>query len=139
LTGPFTVESLSPHRMLPAASGVASAPRDEAREDEAREDEARGADATPLAASRNYAQAILDNLRKAGVKGTDKSQRIGFERLDPFPGEYVQAEGVTASGAASAPRVPARGADAAPLAVRVSVGPEFGTVGDAWIKAAALE
>jgi hypothetical protein len=66
--------------------------------------------------------SILDNLRKAGVKGTDKSQRIGFDRLDPFPGVYVQAEGVTDAGAA----------------VRVSVGPEFGTVGDQWIKDAAL-
>ena len=38
---------------------------------------------------------ILDNLRKAGVKGTDKGQRITFARLDPFPGEYIQAEGET--------------------------------------------
>jgi adenine-specific DNA-methyltransferase len=66
---------------------------------------------------------FLDNLRKAGVKGTDRSQRIAFARPDPFPGEYVQAEGETDAGAA----------------VRVSVGPEFGTVGDADIRKAALE
>ena len=66
---------------------------------------------------------ILDNLRKAGVKGTDKSQRITFARLDPFPGEYVQAEGETTTG----------------KAVRVCVGPEFGTLGDGDIKKAALE
>jgi adenine-specific DNA-methyltransferase len=105
LTGPFTVESLSPHRMLPAEDAGPSAPDG------------------PATDSRNYAQSMLDNLRKAGVKGTDKSQRIGFERLDPFPGEYIQAEGVTDAGAA----------------VRVSIGPEFGTVGDQWLKAAALE
>src|SRR5206468_1225318 len=71
----------------------------------------------------SFTPMILDNLRKAGVKGTDKSQRITFARLDTFPGEYVQAEGETDAGAA----------------VRVSVGPEFGTVGDADIKKAALE
>jgi adenine-specific DNA-methyltransferase len=114
VSGPFTVESLSPHRALP-----------------------RGADATPLAG--NFLSMILDNLRKAGVKGTDKRQRMSFARLDPFPGEYIQAEGEVAeqSGVASAPRAP-RGANATPLAVRVSVGPEFGTVGDADIKKAAL-
>ena len=36
-------------------------------------------------------------------------------RLDPFPGEYVHAEGETDTGAA----------------VRVCIGPEFGTLGDA--------
>jgi adenine-specific DNA-methyltransferase len=66
---------------------------------------------------------ILDNLRKAGVKGTDKSQRITFARLDLFPGEHIHAEGETDAGAA----------------VRVCVGPEFGTLGDADIKKAALE
>jgi adenine-specific DNA-methyltransferase len=57
------------------------------------------------------------------VKGTDKSQRITFARLDTFPGEYVQAEGETDAGAA----------------VRVSVGPEFGTVGEDDINKAARE
>jgi adenine-specific DNA-methyltransferase len=66
---------------------------------------------------------ILDNLRTAGVKGTDKKQRIAFARLDTFPGEYIHAEGETDTGAA----------------VRVCVGPEFGTLGDSDIKKAALE
>jgi adenine-specific DNA-methyltransferase len=106
LTGPFTVESLSPHRSLPSA-----------------ESEALTAAAFVPNQSLNFVQMILDNLRKAGVKGADKSQRIGFVRLDTFPGEYIQAEGETDTGAA----------------VRVSVGPEFGTVGDADLKKAALE
>jgi adenine-specific DNA-methyltransferase len=66
---------------------------------------------------------ILDNLLKAGVKGTDKGQRITLARLDPFPGEYIHAEGETDAGAA----------------VRVCIGPEFGTLGDTDIKKAALE
>jgi adenine-specific DNA-methyltransferase len=102
VTGPFTVESLSPHRSLPAP-------------------EQPQAQTAPNPG--NFLTMILDNLRKAGVKGTDKKQRITFARLDTFPGEYIHAEGETDTGAA----------------VRVSVGPEFGTVGDAAIKKASLE
>jgi adenine-specific DNA-methyltransferase len=101
--GPFTVESLSPHRSLPTAEAppVADAP----------------------GSPGNFLSMILDNLRKAGVKGTDKSQRIAFAQLDQYPGEHIQAEGETDAGAA----------------VRVSVGPELGTVGDADIRKASLE
>jgi hypothetical protein len=69
----------------------------------------------------SFLPMILDNLRKAGVKGTDRSQRITFARLDPFPSAYIQAEGETGA------------------AVRVCVGPEFGTLGDGDIARAALE
>jgi adenine-specific DNA-methyltransferase len=102
VTGPFTVESLSPHRSLP----VSEQPQAQTTTEPGR-----------------FLTMILDNLRQAGVKGTDKKQRITFARLDTFPGEYIQAEGETDTGAA----------------VRVSVGPEFGTVGDADIKKTALE
>jgi adenine-specific DNA-methyltransferase len=44
-------------------------------------------------------------------------------RLDSFPGTYIQAEGTTDD----------------VLGVRISIGPELGTVGDKWIKEAALE
>ena len=78
---------------------------------------------TPPPDAGNYLQTILDNLREAGVKGSDKRERIGFARLDPFPGRYVMAEGTTDAG----------------LGVRVSVGPDLGTVGTQWIQQAALE
>src|SRR4029077_19088243 len=116
--GPFTVESLSPHRSLPFGPEIAST----RVVSEPRVADSPGSDG-------KFLTMILDNLRKAGVKGTDKNQRITFTRLDTFPGEYIQAEGETEpSGVASVPR-----------AVRVSVGPEFGTVGDADIKKASLE
>jgi adenine-specific DNA-methyltransferase len=107
LSGPFTVESLSPHRSLP----VEPIP------------EATAPPAPTPASSASFGQMILDNLRTAGVKGTDKAQRITFARLDPFPGEAIHAEGETDAG----------------VAVRVCIGPEFGTIGDADIKRAALE
>jgi adenine-specific DNA-methyltransferase len=104
VSGPFTVESLSPHRELPqpAAAEVPTVVAPDVG---------------------NYLQLILDNLRKAGVKGMTKQQRMTFARLDSFPGTYIQAEGTTDDG----------------LGVRISVGPELGTVGDKWIKEAALE
>jgi adenine-specific DNA-methyltransferase len=108
VTGPFTVESLSPHRMLPAAGDAAPPPAEAA------------------SGSADYLTTILDNLRKAGVQNTVKNERLVFDRLDPFPGEYVHAEGVYTEGGA------AKG-------VRVGVGPEFGTVGPEWVKQAALE
>ena len=103
--GPFTVESLSPHRELPDPDAAPLL--------------------GPVGASEpvSYVRSMLDNLRKAGVKGTTKDQRITFARLDSFPGEYVQAEGETDAG----------------VSVRVSIGPECGTVGDDWLKKAALE
>ena len=107
LTGPFTVESLSPHRSLPVVPAA---------------DEPAGGNGAPPS-SATFGQMILDNLLKAGVKGTDRGQRITLARLDPFPGEYIHAEGETDTGAA----------------VRVCIGPEFGTLGDADIKKAALE
>lgn len=106
LTGPFTVESLSPHRELPPVEGIEPSTPTAARLDPG-----------------NYLQTIFANLLKAGVKGTTKDQRIAFTRLDTYPGQYVQAEGETTTG----------------QCVRVSVGPELGTVGDEWVKKAGLE
>jgi adenine-specific DNA-methyltransferase len=109
VTGPFTVESLSPHRMLPAGKDQA----------------APSGDGTPRSPE-GYLATILDNLRKAGVQNMVKNERLTFDRLDAFPGEYIQAEGTYSEGGAS-------------KAVRVSVGPEFGTVGPEWVQQAALE
>jgi adenine-specific DNA-methyltransferase len=104
--GPFTDEGLSPHRELPPLEGITPVP-----------DGSTGLDPG------TYLRAIIDNPREAGVEGTEERQRIRFERLDPFPGRYVHAEGSTDLG----------------MAARVSVGPGFGTVGDEWVKVAALE
>ena len=74
----------------------------------------------------DYLTTILDNLRKAGVKTTDKRERLMFERLDVFPGQYIHAEGTYAEGDGS-------------KTVRVSIGPAFGTVDADWVRDAALE
>ena len=109
--GPFTVESLSPHRVL------ADGPEDQpAAETDARR-------STPAASS----TSILDNLRRAGVQNTKRGERLEFTRLDPYPGVYVQGVGEYTEA----------GADARPS--RSRIGPEFGTVGPELIRDAAKE
>ncbi|MGA2590918.1 MAG: site-specific DNA-methyltransferase [Bryobacteraceae bacterium] len=111
VSGPFTVESLSPHRVL--------APADKERP--ATERAGEGADSAG-----DFVTVILDNLRKAGIKGTDKSQAIKFDRLEALAGEHIHATGeYTAVGK--------------PQRVAVAIGPEYGTVGPDHIKEAAKE
>jgi adenine-specific DNA-methyltransferase len=74
----FTVESLSPDRVL-----------DEQRPLPTATEAAAASDA--IAAS--FEQTILDNLRKAGVHNTFKGREISFDRLDAFAGTWIQAEG----------------------------------------------
>ncbi len=83
--GPFSVESLSPHRMLSTA--------DENQDGTVTEQEGRK--------QQDFTAMILDNLKKAGVENTRKSERLSFDRLDPYAGawlhaagEYTDAEGV---------------------------------------------
>ncbi|HEY3285091.1 MAG TPA: site-specific DNA-methyltransferase [Armatimonadota bacterium] len=106
VAGPFTVESLSPHRVL----GVDE--NDELIDHLAES----GADYDPR---QDFAQMILENLRIAGVQQAHKEDRIGFTSLVPWPGELVCAEGRYREGVDGA-GVERRAA--------IFIGPEFGTV-----------
>ncbi|KAB0636906.1 DNA methylase [Burkholderia stagnalis] len=112
VAGPFTVESLSPHRVL----GV-----DEADEliDGVAEDRADyGQDFTSM---------ILSNLKTAGVQQKNKDDKIEFSALEPWPGEgYVVAVGTYMEGDKS-------------KRAGIFVGPEFGTVSRADLVDAARE
>lgn len=79
VAGPFTVESLSPHRML----GL-----DENDEllDPLKKAETQGA--------QSFAAMVLENLRMAGVQQAHKEDRITFSSLKPWPGRYICAEGI---------------------------------------------
>ena len=85
VAGPFTVESLSPHRML----GV-----DEHGELIDRASETPGHYGEP----QDFAAIILDQLRTAGVQQAHKEDRIEFGSLIPWPGEQVCAEGALPGG-----------------------------------------
>jgi adenine-specific DNA-methyltransferase len=112
VTGRFTVESLSPHRVL-----------DEERPPPTATEAAAAADAD----APSFEQTILDNLRKAGVHNTFKGEEIRFDRLDLFAGTWIQAEGEFTDAGGGARRV------------AISLGPEHGTVGPDHIKEAAKE
>jgi len=106
VAGPFTVESLSPHRVL----GV----------DE--NDELIDQTAEPgaeYAARQTFPQMILENLRIAGVQQAHKDARITFTALTPWPGDLVTAEGRYMEG---------EGAAAVERRAAIFIGPEFGTV-----------
>jgi len=104
VAGPFTVESLSPHRVL----GVDE--NDELIDPLAVKEEKAG-----FSAERNFEQIILDNLKTAGVQQAHKEDRITFTSLAPWPGEYVCAEG----------RYQESGVE---KRAGIFIGPEFGTV-----------
>jgi adenine-specific DNA-methyltransferase len=117
VAGPFTVESVSPHRVLGVdANGD---PIDSA---------------APSRASRadrqDFATMVLENLKTAGVHQKDKGDRIVFSALTPWPGDLVCAEGRYVEG----------DEEGGPLRrAAIFIGPEFGTVSRADLVAAARE
>ena len=106
VAGPFTVDSLSPHRVL----GV-----DENDEliDTFKED------GVGYGKAQSFPEMILEHLKTAGVQQAHKEDRITFTALTPWPGELVCAEGryLEVDGGAGTERRAA-----------IFIGPEFGTV-----------
>jgi adenine-specific DNA-methyltransferase len=122
VAGPFTVESLSPHRVLPASEVELI--------DEVNAAEGRRAKDDDALASNDFAAIVIDYLKSEGVKQQDKGDRISFESLNPWPGNWIGAEGRFMEGTEGA-QVERRAA--------ILIGPEFGTVGRADLVAAARE
>lgn len=100
VAGPFTVESLSPHRVLGiGADGELLDPAaSRAGED-----------------SRDFVTMILDNLKMSGVQQASKKDKIDFTSLNPWPGEMICAEGRYMEGETE-------------RRAGIFIGPEFGTV-----------
>ncbi|MCI0350593.1 MAG: site-specific DNA-methyltransferase, partial [Acidobacteriales bacterium] len=113
VAGPFTVESLSPHRVL----GV-----DENDEliDPLKES------SPDYGPKKSFPEMILDNLKVAGVQQAHKEDKITFTSLKPWPGYLICAEGHYLEGSS--------GKRAA-----IFIGPEFGTVSRPDLVAAARE
>ena len=109
--GPFSVESLSPHRVLALSDTDSSGTT---TEKEAREQQ-------------DFASMILDNLLKAGIQNTKKDERLKFTNLEPFAGRWINAVGNFTE------------SDGKTKRVAVSIGPEHGTVGPTQVKEAAKE
>ena len=113
VAGPFTVESLSPHRVL----GVG--------EDDELID-IRKEDSTAYGAKQSFPQMILENLKTAGVQQAHKGDRITFTALTPWPGGLVCAEGCYLESETE-------------KRAAIFIGPEFGTVQRADLVAGARE
>lgn len=114
VAGPFTVESLSPHRVL----GV---DEDDELIDTLRQQEAK------YAVKQSFPQMILDNLKTAGVQQAHKADRISFVSLVAWPGDMVCAEGRYLE------------AEGVEKRAAIFIGPEFGTVQRADLVEAARE
>ncbi len=117
VAGPFTVESLAPHRMLAVDED------DEVFSQLAEKKLGYGEAA-------DFAAMALEHLKTAGVQQAHREDRIAFSSLAPWPGRYVCAEGRYTEGGGEA-GVERRAA--------VFVGPEFGTVSHPDLVAAARE
>ena len=114
VAGPFTVESLSPHRML----GV--------DENDELIDPSVAESAADYAEKQTFPQMILENLKTAGVQQAHKDDKIDFTALTPWPGELVCAEGRYLEGETE-------------KRAAIFIGPEFGTVTRPDLVAAARE
>ena len=106
VAGPFTVESISPHRVLGVdengniIDGVAE-PK------------------AGYGSGYDFGQIILENLKTSGVQQAHREDRIEFTSITPWPGRLVCAEGVYVEG----DNENGMGRRAA-----IFIGPEFGTV-----------
>ena len=119
VAGPFTVESLLPHRVL----GV----------DENGQQIDPALHMPTAGYARNFAQIILDNLATAGVQQADRAGKINFASLTPWPGTYICAEGSYSEGAN------AEGQGGNSKRAAILIGPEFGTVSRPDLVSAARE
>jgi adenine-specific DNA-methyltransferase len=113
VAGPFTVDSLSPHRTLAMDidDGLIDGVRQPKAEYEAKSD---------------FAAVMLENLKAAGVQQAHKADRISFTSIVGWPGEYVCAEGRYMEGERE-------------RRAAIFIGPEFGTVSRPDLVSAARE
>jgi len=115
VTGPFTMESLSPHRTISM----------EEKKDLA--ESGKEGWTMKMIGAGQFGNIILENLKKAGVQNTIKNERLKFDRLEVHPGIWIHAEGEYTEKDGNTRRV------------AVCIGPEHGTVGPELVKEAAKE
>ena len=110
VTGPFTMESLSPNLVLDPTDTEQSTPTSVSSE-----------------TVQDYHKHILEHLKTAGVQNRLKEQRITFDWLEEHPSEWIHAEGVWTD------------TDGKTQSVAISIGPQYDTVGREWMQEAAKE
>lgn len=117
VAGPFTVESLSPHRVLAVdENDELIDPRETAAKQTGNEDD--------------FFRMVLENLKTAGVQQAHKEDKINFSSLAPWPGRFICAEGIYMEGNDESGNEKRAG---------ILIGPEFGTITRPDLVAAARE
>jgi adenine-specific DNA-methyltransferase len=114
VAGPFTVESLSPHRAL----SFGDAPESLSETDAAKDSDGP-----------NFEQSILENLAKAGIQNGKRAEKLKFDAFETYAGQYIQAIGQ---------QIP-NGEHASPSRIGIAIGPQYGTVSAKYVKDAARE
>jgi adenine-specific DNA-methyltransferase len=109
VAGPFTVESLSPHRVMTVDEN------DRLVDPLEKQPEAQ-----------DFTTMILDNLKMAGVQQAHKQDKITFSSLTAWPGHLICAEGRYQEAEAE-------------KRAAIFIGPEFGTVSRPDLVSAARE
>lgn len=120
VAGPFTVESLSPHRVLPS-SEIEKVDAEDGAGGKHKRTLPKGTDGL-----NDFMTMILAHLKSSGVQQAKKDDRIEFTAISGWPGDYIAGEGLFMEG-----EVEKRAA--------IFIGPEFGTVSRADLTAAARE
>lgn len=100
VAGPFTVESLSPHRYIPVDEDDNPVLYD--KSDEGNE-------------TGKFVSMILETLKVSGIQQAHKDDKIDFLSVSPWPGTYICAEGRYEEGETE-------------RRAAIFIGPEFGTV-----------
>ena len=106
VAGPFTVESLSPHRVLAVDENDELIDPQQTASTETHDESV-------------FVRMILENLKTAGVQQAHKEDKITFSSLTPWPGDRVCAEGRYLEGTAES---------GTEKRAAIFIGPEFGTV-----------
>ena len=120
VAGPFTVESLSPHRVVPSSEAELVEELDAAGGKRKRK-LPKGTDEL-----NDFTTMILEHLKTSGVQQAKKADRITFTSISGWPGTWIAAEGRFMEGENE-------------KRAAIFIGPEFGTVSRADLTAAARE
>ena len=133
VTGPFTVESLSPHRIVPADAddeALLQQITDESTKEGGKIPEQKSKRLRPKSVEEGetkFLDIVQENLAKAGVQNTKKGERLEFIALDPWlNGRYIQFEGRYMENSKE-------------KKAAIFVGPEYGTVTKSLMSQAAKE
>jgi adenine-specific DNA-methyltransferase len=122
VAGPFTVESLSPHRIIAADEDELIDGYDAAKGKRRRVDAAK-----PQV---DFSQIVIEYLKTSGVHQSDKGRKINFDSVTPWPGQWVGAEARFMEGDGDA---------AVMRRAAILIGPEYGTISRPDLTAAARE